>query len=430
MAVIDSAYQYYLTTYGSSTVSRYDSHKKSQLRDTYNKIVKINKDSPLYKIKNIREAEKYAIDIKEGTKNIQNIISSLSDSSSGMENVFCKRIAESSDESVVSAEFTGNDAQASADSFEIEVKHLASVQSNLGRYLKPDKIDFPLGSYSFDLNTNTNSYEFQFSVNTSDTNHSVLQKLAQLINNSKIGIGADIVPNSYGAEALRISSEQTGIADDEDFLFQILPSTNSASIRAMKTLGIDHVERNASNASFLLNGKAYTSYSNSFTVNNDFNVTLNGVSEDGTASTVRFKTDADAIADNVTKLVSSYNSVIKIGHHYSGIRSTNKLITDLSGVAKDYRNELEAMGLSLDSQSFIHVDRNLLTDAAVADDATENFTILNQFKEDLNERALNASINPMNYANKTVVTYKSPDNNFATPYITSFYSGMMLDRYC
>ena len=45
MAAIDSAYQYYLSTYGNSTVSRYDTHKKSQLRDTYNKIVKTNKES-------------------------------------------------------------------------------------------------------------------------------------------------------------------------------------------------------------------------------------------------------------------------------------------------------------------------------------------------------------------------------------------------
>ena len=53
MAAIDSAYQYYLSTYGNSTVSRYDTHKKSQLRDTYNKIVKTNKESPLYKIKTL-----------------------------------------------------------------------------------------------------------------------------------------------------------------------------------------------------------------------------------------------------------------------------------------------------------------------------------------------------------------------------------------
>ena len=430
MAAIDSAYQYYLSTYGTSTVSRYDAHKKSQLRDTYNKIVKINKDSPLYKIKNLGEAEKYAIDIKEGTKNIQNVAASLSDDGKGIENVFCKKIAESSDEDVVSAEYIGSDDASQETSFEIEVKHLASGQSNLGNYLKPDKLDFPVGSYSFDLNTNTNSYEFQFTVNKNDNNGSVLQKLSQLINNSKIGIYANIEQNESGAQALRITSKQTGIADDEDFLFQILPSTNGSSIRAMKTLGINHMESSASNAVFLLNGKEYSSYSNTFTVNNDFSVTLNGVSDDGIVSTIGFKTNADAIADNVEKLVASYNGVIKIGHLYSGIQSSNKLVSDISSVAKDYRNELESMGLSLDSENYIQVDRNLLTDAAVAEDATENFTILNEFKDELNERAVSASINPMNYVNKVVVAYKNPLHNFATPYITSIYSGMMLDRYC
>ena len=46
MAKIDNAYAYYISTYAQKTVSRYDSHKKSELRKVYNKMVKINKDSP------------------------------------------------------------------------------------------------------------------------------------------------------------------------------------------------------------------------------------------------------------------------------------------------------------------------------------------------------------------------------------------------
>lgn len=92
MAAIDSAYQYYLSTYGNSTVSRYDTHKKSQLRDTYNKIVKTNKESPLYKIKNLGEAKKYAIDIKESVGDIQHIAASLSSSDQGIEKLFPKRL--------------------------------------------------------------------------------------------------------------------------------------------------------------------------------------------------------------------------------------------------------------------------------------------------------------------------------------------------
>ena len=41
MARIDNAYAYYISTYAKKTVSRYDSHKKSELRKVYNEIVKI-----------------------------------------------------------------------------------------------------------------------------------------------------------------------------------------------------------------------------------------------------------------------------------------------------------------------------------------------------------------------------------------------------
>lgn len=59
MAKIDSAYSYYLNTYGSSAVSRYDTHKKSELRNTYNRIVKLNKESPLYKISSSGDVKKF-----------------------------------------------------------------------------------------------------------------------------------------------------------------------------------------------------------------------------------------------------------------------------------------------------------------------------------------------------------------------------------
>ena len=77
MAAIDTVYHYYLSTYANSTVSRYDSHKKSELRDIYNRMVKTNKESPLYKIKETKNAARFAIDIKESARQIQNVISSL-----------------------------------------------------------------------------------------------------------------------------------------------------------------------------------------------------------------------------------------------------------------------------------------------------------------------------------------------------------------
>ena len=57
-AIRDSIYNNYLQTYSSST-TRFDSHKKSELRNTYNSIVKLNKEdaSSFYYLGNCFEKE-------------------------------------------------------------------------------------------------------------------------------------------------------------------------------------------------------------------------------------------------------------------------------------------------------------------------------------------------------------------------------------
>ena len=111
MARIDNAYAYYISTYAQKTVSRYDSHKKSELRKVYNKIVKINKDSPLYKIPNLTDAKKYAIDIKENARSIQNVVASLSDQYGSFEDSFKKKVAMSSDDEKVSVTYIGDGSE-------------------------------------------------------------------------------------------------------------------------------------------------------------------------------------------------------------------------------------------------------------------------------------------------------------------------------
>ena len=429
MAIIDSAYQYYLSTYRNSTVSRYDTHKKSQLRDVYNRIVKINKESPLYKIKDVGNVAKYAIDIKENTKSLQNVIASLN---GGVEDVFAKHIAQSSDEDIVTAEYIGDHDSAAANTkgFEIQVQQLASNQINLGNYLTPNDHDIEPGSYSFDLNTNTRSYEFQYTVNDNDTNLSILRKLSKLVNSAGIGLTSTIETNDSGQVALRIASKQTGISENEEYLFQILPSAGAPSARAMHILGINQIETEAKSSSFLLNGIEHSSYSNTFTVDNHFDITLRNVHTKDDFAKIDFKANADAIADNVQRLVTAYNNIIDLAHSHTESRNSPKLIRDMSSVARNYHNELEAIGINIEEDSSLTIDRNLLTDAITAPDAENTFSILNDFKDDLNERSTMAFIDPMNYVNKLVVAYKNPGHNFATPYITSIYSGMMLDQYC
>ena len=235
MAIIDSAYQYYLSTYGNSATSRYDTHKKSQLRDVYNQIVKINKESPLYKVKNTGDVKKFAIDVKESAKTLQNVISSLSDSTGSLEEAFSKKIAQSSNEDILTVEYIGNESS-NPSGFDIQVQQLASNQVNRGNYLAPDRLDIEPGTYTFDLDTSTRSYEFQYTVNEDDTNTTVLRKLTKLVNSTGNHIAASIQTDESGQIALQLATKQTGIGEDEISLFQVIPGSASGSEKAMQVL--------------------------------------------------------------------------------------------------------------------------------------------------------------------------------------------------
>lgn len=430
MAAIDTAYQYYLSTYGHSTISRYDTHKKSELRGVYNRMLKINKESPLYKVKRSDDIPKFLIDIKENARKVKNVVASLSDED-GLENSFQKKVAVTSDEGIVTANYIGkNGGDPGFQDFDLEVRQLATPQVNLGNFLKEKGSDFAPGDYSFDLSTTTNSYEFQYTVKPEDNNLTVLNKLARLINNSRIELTAEVVSDEDHNSALRIESKQTGLGENQDYLFKINPTTSSDSIQAMDVLGINRISSPASNSEFLVNGREHSSYSNTFTVNNMFELTLHGISPEDSPAKVGFKTSVDAVADNLQKLVDSYNGFISTGEQYSANRLGNLLLHDLRDVSYSYRNDLESIGMMVGIGGSIAIDRNVLADALETGRPNETFAVLNAFKNSLSVKADNVSINPIKYVNKTVITYKRPGINFSSPYSSSLYAGMMMDQYC
>ena len=413
MAAIDTAYHYYLSTYANQSASRYDSHKKSELRNIYNTIVKINKDAPLYKIKHSGDVQKFAIDIKESTRIIKNVVASLSDAEEGIGNAFQKKIAVSSQEDVVSADYIGNNKETDElESFLIEVKELASPQINLGNFLDKNHLTLKPGSYSFDLENSTSTFEFQFTINADDTNYSTQSKLSNLITNADIGLKASVVEDENGLSALQIESVSTGIAPEEPFLFSIYPQGTRDSISAVESLGIDHVSQEARNARFLLNGEERSSYANTFTINHAFELRLHGISEEGNPAVIGFKTNADAMAENIQTLVDSYNSILHTASKYSDSQHQSvKLYRDMSSTAFAFQNSLESMGLLVDDKGEISIDKALLTESVSEDNAEEHLSVLNDFKNLLNTKANNASLDPMKYVDKIVVTYKNPVKN-------------------
>ena len=434
MARID-AYAYYLSTYGQMRPTRYDSHKKSDLRKVYNAMVKTNREAPLYRLSSNDAVAKYAIDIKENAKAIQNTVASLSDSYADFTDSFRRKIATSSDEKSVGVKYIGDGTEnANLDNFQIEVKQLSTPQVNTGNFLRNEGLSLTPGTYSFDLTVNYAAYEFQFNVNPGENNLDVLRKLAGLVNRSSLGVNATIKHGTTDlgepASALNLTSRQVGRNSDEP-IFSIKPGPTSESIQFLKQLGIEKTTQEAKNSRFLINGEELESLSNSFTINNTFELSLNDISPDGKPAEISFKTDLDTVSDNIMSLVDSFNHILDLAQNTSleATGEPNKLLIEISSISKSRRESLGEIGLIVADNGSISLDKERLEAAIQPDRADATFSRLSKFKSAIGAKADTVAINPMNYVNKVVVNYKNPGKTFTAPYFSSVYSGMMLDRY-
>lgn len=171
--------------------------------------------------------------------------------------------------------------------------------------------------------------------------------------------------------------------------------------------------------------------SNTFTINNTFELTLKKPTTDTGAAAIGFKANSDAVADNVQTLVDAYNKMIDVADDYSVNDSADatRLLRDISSITKGSQSKLSYIGLMTDDDGKLTIDRDILAGALSPDRADDTFNTLTALKDAIGDKAKSVTVNPMNYVQKVVVAYKNPGHNFNTPYISSIYSGMMLDSY-
>lgn len=427
---LNAVYNNYLTTYTPKAVTQYDTHKKSELRNVYNSIVKINRDAPWYLPTTNKETQQYAVDLKENARELHNTIAQLG----GLEEegLFSKKSAFSSDENVVTASYIGSqNPNAEVPDLQLEVRSLASAQENLGLFLGNGKVALSPGTYSFDVGINDMNYEFQFTIGETETNRDVQERLVRLINNSGIGLKADLA-ESEGRTSLRLTSEATGLSQGKQQIFSVSDNHTSKTAGTVEYFGLDYTSRNPSNASFLVNGEERTASSNHFTIGKLYEVELKGISEEGKPAQIGLKTDTESLADNVGQLVGSYNDFIRAASSYLETQSKSKqLVSELKSIAGIYKNSLESFGVSMAEDGTLNVDKDLLRQTAIqSEDISETFGTLKNFSASLLSKSNQVSINPMKYVQKTVVAYKNPGHTYVSPYTTSAYSGMMFNSYC
>lgn len=432
-AIQDNIYNYYLTAYAPKNAGKYDAHKRSELRGIYNSIIKLNKETPLYLLPNRKESAQSAMGLKENARELHMEIASLGGSLDSQE-LLDRKVAYSSNEDMVSAKFIGSSVDKdSVPAIDMEVQSLAESQVNLGNFLKNDApIALPPDTYSFDIGINDMNYEFQFGIRPGETNRNILDRLGRLITNSHIGLTAEVIDGEDDTSALRIESDSTGIKPGKNRLFSVSDDKTSKASGMVSYLGVDYVSREPANAQFTLNGEPREALSNKFTLDKFYEITLNGVtSEENAPVKVGLKADFESLADNVAHMAGSYNSFLSaIDNFKNSHSSSGKLKGEMAGIASLYKDNFSEIGLNVQEDGSIDVDRTALSKAIQSDDADDKFQVIKNFTQQIFHKTDQISLNPMKYLDKTVVAYKNPGRTFANPYVSSNYTGMLFNYYC
>ena len=470
--MIGSVYDYYLTTYASRPATKSDTHKKSELRSVYNNIVKISKKSPLYKVNVSENIQKFAIDLKENARTLSTDANNLFEKSlesarnqkyvSDNENVVQVKtldngsvnndsdntntddikIDDTNIDSAISsnAEITNPDLEADnisdtksvntafASHYNIEVLNLATPQVNTSDYLNNDDLDIPKGAHSFEVNVGDSAYEFRFNAANDDTNKTVLEKLSRLINRSNIGLTSKMLYSGNNS-ALEITSNATGLGFTPE-IFSIVPGENSPYDKVVSKLGLNNVSSYPSNANFLLNGMEKTTSSNTFTIGKSLEITLNGISKEGQATSISLNDDLDSVISSVNDMISSYNNLLDLSNNSNeGSDDAARLNKEIHKTARQYASNLENIGITVNENGKMSFDEALFIQTANEDDLDKSLASLNSFRQAIVSRADDISINPMKYVDKVMISYPNPVHSFANPYMTSIYTGMMFNGY-
>ena len=430
--MINSVYNYYAAQYGHREYSKYDTHSKAQLKSTFGRLQKINSQTPSYKIDFSDAALKYAIDLKENARELSQIADELSDEST--DSITYKRSATSSSPQVIDAEYIGDSCVQDYEPLEVTVSQLACPQTNTGNFLQPNSKPFAAGEYSFDLQVQDLTYQFEFGVNATDTVTDTQQKIARLINQADIGLNAQLLTDGLGNSAISITSDATGIRGISPTIFHIQSQKSSdasdSNTELVSTLGLDRVTQYPANAVYSVNGTTATSVSNEVTIDNNYVLTFFDTTGKAPV-TISMNTDTDAIADSIGELIGGYNNLISVtandaNEHFEG---NEKLKKDFAGIAKSYNHLLNENGLSVTDNGTIAVDRDAIISAADNGTLGDIFSGLNAFKQAVQKKAEDISLNPMDYVNNKIIAYKNPLRPTNDPYNLSAYTGMIFDGY-
>lgn len=249
----------------------------------------------------------------------------------------------SSDNKVVSS----NSRAYSSASYDVDVSAIAQKQVSESQAMKSTgTTNLSAGYHTLEIESGGKSTSVRFFVNEGDDNATVMKSIAKSINNA---FGANVtagVTQEKGQVRLSVSGKETGAKNG----FGISFNGDELSMS---------VKTEAQDASYSVNGKSYTSASNTVSLpDSSAQMTLKG---EGSAKLSR-KVDTDTLVNAATDFVNAYNRAVShLGSKTGAGAGVNRA---LGMITTSGLSRLSSMGITMGKDGKLSLDGDKLAKAA------------------------------------------------------------------
>ncbi len=411
--------------------NRFDTHKKSELQNVYRDIMRLTSEQPLYKVTFDEPAQEYTLGIKNAALSLSSMVKELNidDGSS----VFKNQIVVSDRPELVDVSvLEGSSLQDTTLPLTVEVNTLSSPQENHGTFVPSGEAALVSGQYNFTIGIEENLYSFQFNVTKGSTNLDLQKKLSDFINKTAIGLRTRIVQDPETNESrLDLIAIAAGSSDGEaSFRPADVRFPDGSSHGIITHFGLDQISVAPVNTMFSINGTRKEVRGRSYLYDNALTLSIKDVTS--SPITIGKITNQAPIVEKIHTFVNKYNSVFDfVQERQPDNHRARKLLYDLGNTMRQFSSEMNVCGLSVSHTGTLSIDEETIYSAAGDGSLEKLFSEESNFSSTIIKKFSDIALNPMEYLNKTVVTYPNISaKKTLNPYVSSIYCGLLYNNYC
>lgn len=428
--MVDGLYRNLLATYNQypAVKSNYNNRKTFSVTN-YQKIINKTPYTPTYIINPNYDSKVFALKLKTDALNLNSQVKMLSQNNDI--SAFNSKTANVDIPNVINVSIIDDDYSKLPDEFNFKVNSLAKEQVNTGCYVLSNVS--VLSNDTFDFNVNINDDIYNFYIDTKDkSNFDIQDEICSSINDADIGLEAYVETNPINQEHSRIVIKSNNTGDLGGLTFELNDVLNSDDdIGIVEFFELNNITQYPSNSSFEYNGENKQSLSNSIILNKALRIDMLNPSDD--VVNISYNYNNSKILDAIHSLADSYNKFVELSKdtQCNKVR-IDKLSNDLNNMTKNCKNSLEACGIDINVDDYSMSINDSLVKQAINDGELQDlFLGENGITNKIIKITDNVSFDPMEYIEKTMVTYPNYlKRAFPNPYVSSIYSGMLFSGYC